>query len=174
MASRARRQVHHGRSDFRDEFFSRCFQLGCAGGQCFALAFAAIGNVLPECVGQRRFATHTRCDFSHSNPPYPLAQLITHISSADCMCVTVPLDSHTWTERTECTRLPGAALAAHRIFILARSRVQKVATASFRVIYATSVWLYIHLRILCVTRAARVSVMVRRHQTAIGITNMPI
>ena len=52
----------------------------------------------------------------------------------------------------------------------ARGYARKVATASFRVIYATPVWLYIVLRILCVTRAARVSVMVRRHQTAIGCT----
>ena len=52
----------------------------------------------------------------------------------------------------------------------ARGYARKVATASFRVIHASSVWLYVCLRVLCVTRAARVSVMVRRHQTAIGCT----
>ena len=55
-------------------------------------------------------------------------------------------------------------------FVRARSRGRSVRTASFCVLHAPPVWLYMCLRVPCVTRAARVSAMVRRHRTAIGYT----
>ena len=70
--------------------FGSCSQVFFSGELC--LTFYSWCSML----GQRTNATHTGCDILRSNPPYPLAQLTTHMSSAVCTCVTVPLDSCVW------------------------------------------------------------------------------
>ena len=106
-------------------------------------------------LGQRRTATHAGCAISHSNPPYPHAQLTTHMSSAICTCVTVPPDSHMWTDRTDSMRVLRGALEAHRIFVHAWSRRRLCCPASLCIMHDSLVCLYVHLCGPCVSRAAR-------------------
>lgn len=129
--------------------FGSCSQVIFSGELC--LIFYSWCSML----GQRTNATHTGCDFFRSNTPYPLAQLIAHMSSAVCTCVTVPLDSHMWTERTNSLRLPRGALEGHWIFMLARSRGRMVGIACTCTMVHSLVWLYMYLCAPCVSRAAR-------------------
>ena len=92
-------------------------------------------------MGQRTCARHSRWDFCHSNPPSPFGPITTHTSPAICTGLTLPLDSHMWTERTDSMRLPRGALEGQRIFILARSRGRKVGTACICTIDASLVWM---------------------------------
>ena len=105
-------------------------------------------------LGQRRTATHAGCAFSHSNPPCPHTQLTIHMSSAICTCVTVPLDSHMWTDRTDSTRVLLGALAAQKIFVHACSRGRLCRTASRTIMDASFICMYVYLCGPCVSRAA--------------------
>ena len=64
--------------------------------------FLQVQHVSNTCrceLGQRSRRSHTRCDFFDSNPCCTLGPTTAHILPAISTGDSVPLDSHTWTDR---------------------------------------------------------------------------